>query len=85
MSAPRKTATDKAADKAAVPEAYAYTDPDAQVIGAGASGDLPGYLQCPVCLAHGGGGHGSNCPNAGQDPADWEQLPPDGWASPDGR
>jgi len=64
------------------PGTYAYTDPDAQVIGQGATGNLDEYPECPLCLAHGGGGHGSNCPNAGKDPADWLSLPPDGWTAP---
>jgi hypothetical protein len=52
------------------------------VIGQGATGNLDEYPECPLCLAHGGGGHGSNCPNAGKDPADWLSLPPDGWTAP---
>ena len=59
-----------------------YTDTTPSVVGLGGSGyhDMP---ECPVCYAHGGGGHGSGCPNAGKDPADWVLDPPDGWSRPE--
>ena len=64
------------------PEPYAYADPDAGVVGRGADGNLD-VPECPLCYAQGGGGHGSNCPNAGLDPADWATELPDGWTGPE--
>jgi hypothetical protein len=66
----------------AAAEPFAYTDPDAGVIGPGGTGSLHGIPDCMICLAQGGGGHGQNCPNAGKDPADWVTEPPPGMTLP---
>jgi len=63
--------------------AYEYPDPDAGIIGQGATGDHADIPECPLCRAHGGGGHGSNCLNTGKDPADWISELPDGWTGPE--
>jgi hypothetical protein len=80
--APPPPAEPPAAVPAADLAAPEFPNPDSGQIGLGATGDLPDYPECPVCYAHGGGGHGSQCPNAGKDPADWVTEPQAGWARP---
>jgi hypothetical protein len=79
VSKPRK----RAAKTEPAPEPFAFTDPDAGLIGPGAAGSLHDIPDCLVCYAQGGGGHGQNCPNAGTDPADWVTEPPHGMSRPE--
>jgi hypothetical protein len=62
-----------------------FPNPDSGQIGPGESGTAEGVPECPVCYARGGGAHGSHCPNAGLDPADWVTEPQAGWARPERR
>jgi hypothetical protein len=64
------------------PEQAGYDDPDYGQVARGATGSMTEIGECQVCYAQGGGGHGSGCPNAGRDPADWVTEPPDGWDKP---
>lgn len=43
-------------------------------IGRGGGGPDPSIPECPVCGAHGGGGHGGLCPNMGKPPEEWSSV-----------
>jgi hypothetical protein len=61
-----------------------YIDTAGQVIGLGGTGNHGEIGECPLCWAHGGGGHGAGCPNATIElPAEWLTELPDGWTGPD--
>lgn len=40
-------------------------------VGRGGKGNQPGFPECPICEAEGGGGHGGGCPNAGKPVSQW--------------
>ena len=40
-------------------------------VGRGGNGTDKNILECPVCGANGGGGHGGFCPNTSTDPEKW--------------
>ena len=48
-----------------------WVRPQGLTVGPGGHGPDPSIPECPICHAHGGGGHGGGCPNHGMTPDVW--------------